>query len=785
MRFHALRFICAILPLLSAGVVSLSGQTATGELRLAVKDESGAGMAASVQLVNQATRTSQAVELPPDGRYSFKNLPFGFYRLMAARAGFSPSAELVEIRSALPQNREITLTVQPAKATVAVTESDTMVDPARIGVAYYTGSKEIKERPAGLPGRGIIDMAVMQPGWAMEANGILHPRESEYDTQYVVNGFPIYDNRSPAFAPAVDADNVESMKIYTSGIPAEFGNKLGGVIELTTDRNTSPGFHGAAALQGGSFGTLGGFFSAQYVAGRTTGTVAAEGFVTDHYLDPPVTADYTNHGSSTSFTASLERDISASDRLRLAASHRQTWFMVPNDLLQQAAGQRQDRSSGDNEGQISYQRVFSPGLLGAVRAMVRDVAADLWSNPLATPIEVHQDRGFREAYGSASLSGHKGRHEWKAGFEGSYASIRERFGYHIISYRINPGNVRVFDRDLPPVYEFAGHAPDREQSVYAQDLIRMGSFTFSAGLRFDHYNLLVDETGFSPRLGMSWHSTPLGLTLHASYDRIFGTPPFENLLVSAAPSSRFSTAFYLPLRASRGNYYEGGLTKAMGKRVRLDASYFRREVNDFRDDDVLLNTGVSFPIAFHHASIRGVEVKLDVPRWGPFSGFLSYANTLGTGQLPISGGLFLDDTDAELLSSRARFPISQDIRNTARAVARWQISRRLWTSWNAAYSSGLPVEDAGDLPNRNFLLAQYGAEVLDKVDMSRSRVAPSFSLGASAGVEVWKREKRSVTFQADALNLTNRFNLINFAGLLSGTAIGPPRSFGLRLRAEF
>ena len=118
-------------------------------------------------------------------------------------------------------------------------------------------------------------------------------------------------------------------------------------------------------------------------------------------------------------------------------------------------------------------------------------------------------------------------------------------------------------------------------------------------------------------------------------------------------------------------------------------------------------------------------------------------------------------------------------------MARWQIGRRLWTSWNAAYSSGLPSEDAGSLPNRNFLLAQYGADVAGKVNLSRSRVAPAFSLGASAGIEVWKREKRSVTLQADALNLTNRFNLINFAGLLSGTAIAPPRSFGLRLRAEF
>ena len=53
------------------------------------------------------------------------------------------------------------------------------------------------------------------------------------------------------------------------------------------------------------------------------------------------------------------------------------------------------------------------------------------------------------------------------------------------------------------------------------------------------------------------------------------------------------------------------------------------------------------------------------------------------------------------------------------------------------------------------------------------------------GAEVWRKEKHSVSVQADALNLTDRLNVINFAGLFSGTAIAPPRSFGIRLRAEF
>ena len=82
------------------------------------------------------------------------------------------------------------------------------------------------------------------PGWLLEANGILHPRGSEYQVQYVVDGLPITDNRSPSFAPELDADGVHSMSILTGGYPAEYGRKLGGVIEVVTAANPRQGLHG-------------------------------------------------------------------------------------------------------------------------------------------------------------------------------------------------------------------------------------------------------------------------------------------------------------------------------------------------------------------------------------------------------------------------------------------------------------------------------------------------------------------------------------------------------------
>jgi len=761
----------------------LVGQDNTGELRLSVTDASGSPISATVELVNEATKTRQQIKLPNDGEYSFKSLHFGRYMLSISKSGFTPFSAMVDVRSVMPVSREIALGVTPIQTEVNVKASETLLNPDRTSVAYYTSSREIAERQMGAPGRGLIDLAVRQPGWTLEANGILHPRESEYDTQFIVNGFPVQDNRSPAFARPIEADDVESMKQYTSGIPAEFGNKLGGVIELDTVRNTSPGFHGVYIAQGGSFDTLSSYLSGQYVSGNTTVSASGEGFLTDRYLDPPTTENYTNHASSTAFTGTVEHDFSPADRIRLGVLNQQSWLLVPNDLLQQAANQRQDRTSGATEGQVSYQHVFSPSLLGSIRGSIRDVYATLWSNPSSTPINASQDRHYREGYWDASLAGHNGPHDWKVGTQGRYASVNEKFGYDIIAYDID--GEPIFDEDIPPTYRFKGHAADREQAGYAEDTLRHGRLTLSLGLRFDHYDFLVNETAWSPRLAMAYYFKPAGLVLHASYDRTFGTPPFENLLVSAAPQTRFGEGLYLPLNASRGNYYEVGLAKALGGHVRLDANWFRRDIRNFEDDDLLLNTGVSFPIAFHRAKIIGTEVKLEVPHWGKFSGFLSYSNTSGIGQFPITGGLFLDEDEQAALYANYTFPISQDVRNLAAAYVRYQVLPRLWTSWTASYTSGLPVEEAGELPDRDFLIAQYGESVVNKVNFGRGRVRPSFTLNTSLGLDVFRGEKRKVTFQADITNLTNRLNLINFAGLLSGTAIAAPIGASARLRIDF
>jgi hypothetical protein len=83
------------------------------------------------------------------------------------------------------------------------------------------GLQTIQDRLTALPGRSMQDLVNSEPGWLYEGNAVLHPRGSEYQTQFIVDGIPLTNNRSPSFGPEVEANDVESLNIYTAGIPAE------------------------------------------------------------------------------------------------------------------------------------------------------------------------------------------------------------------------------------------------------------------------------------------------------------------------------------------------------------------------------------------------------------------------------------------------------------------------------------------------------------------------------------------------------------------------------------
>ena len=744
-----------------------------------VHDDTAGALVAAVDLTSEINQLHRQASTDVNGRYAAQDLPFGLYRVSVSDPGFQTFTQVVRIGSEVPVHVSVTLGVAQIQTKVEVTDSATLVDPHRTSTVNSIGLQAIAEHLGSQPGRGLLDLISVQPGWLYEANGVLHPRGSEYDVQFVVDGVPLNENRSPAFAPNFDSEDVESMRVFTAGYPAEYGRKLGGVVELSSPKDIPDGLHGDAAIGGGSFGSVNGYAGLVYGHGPDRLSASGYGTRTDRYLDPPVLDNFTNRGSSGGGTVAYSRDLSSRDRIRVKVSQSDVRFEVPNELVQQNAGQRQDRTNRETSGLIYYQRVVSPALLFDAEGSVRDDSADLWSNSLSTPVVAAQQRGYREKYARADLAWHYGHHDLKFGADGIFSSVKEALQYTIANpAQFDPGTKRLFN--------FAGAGSDREQSAFLQDSFHAHNWNVSAGIRFDRYRLVWKASAWSPRIGVSRYIPSLGLLVHVAYDRAFQTPAIENLLLASSPAADVLNGIVvrLPVPPSRANFYEAGLSRGFFGKLRLEANVFRRDLRDYADDDVLLNTGVSFPISFSRARIRGEEIKIEVPRWGRFSGFVSYSNQLGVAQGPVTGGLFLGDAANSALSDSSRFYVSQDQRNTARARVRAQLAHGAWVAMSASYGSGLPA-DLGDNADYNFLLAQYGAQVLSRVNFDRQRVRPSYSLDLAGGWDVLRRDRTALILEGEVSNLTNRVNLINFAGLFSGTAVGLPRTASVQLKFQF
>ena len=198
---------------------------------------------------------------------------------------------------------------------------------------------------------------------------MLHPRGSEYQTQYVVDGIPLTDNRSPSFAPEIEANDAESMTILTANFPQNMAGSLAAWLRFPPSATSARAFTASLCL-GRQLRHRGRLHDVAAGMGQKYSWHQRRRC---SYRPLPRSARARQlHQSTTtgSFAAHYERDLTERDRLGFIVRHQQTVFQIPNEFVQQAAGQRQDRDSNETIGILSYQHVFSSNLLADFPAHV-------------------------------------------------------------------------------------------------------------------------------------------------------------------------------------------------------------------------------------------------------------------------------------------------------------------------------------------------------------------------------------------------------------------------------
>jgi outer membrane receptor protein involved in Fe transport len=751
-----------------------------------VKDPQGLAIpGATVALSNRVSGTAQNTVSDQNGRYTLANIPYGTYVLAVSLSGFTPVEQVVEVRSSVPLARDVELKVGGLSETVNVS-SDALLETSSTGSHVDLGANLIDQLPTATPSKQLSAMLLSAPGFIPSQNGRIHVRGSHGQIQYVVDGVPMTDEYSEAFANPLDPRYVKSAEVMTGGIPAEFGGKLAAVVDITSKSGLDDPrpVSGTASLNFGTFGSVDGGAT---VGGRITSRVgyflSGGANRTGRYLDAPTADNFHNDGHAGRFTGKLELRPGDADFVRAVVSVNGSDFQVPNRLAAQAAGVSSSQSLQDNSQTVTWFRQLGPNLTLNSVAYRRAATARL-DAANAVPLAATQRRTLDHQGVNAAISYTAGIHRIKGGVQYDRNPITEAFSMVGTGGADNP-EAAPFDPAVGGApFLFSGSRVGQTVGLFVQDTISpVEDLHVSVGVRYDRYRLLIDDSAVSPRLGAAYHVHGTGTVVRGSYSRIFMPPFSENLLLSSSAEARaLSTSGAAgggeDVRPETQNAYEVGVQQALGTHAKLDVAYYRKDVRNLADVDQFLDTTVTFPLSVAKGVAQGIEGRLDVPVFRGINGYVSLSRATILLTAPLTGGLFL----GELPPAGEQFYADHDQRWQSQfGISFDHPSRRLFASVSGRYDSGIPFE----LPETFDPATFEDPQALTLVDVGTGRARPRTVADVMVGSELYRRGNTRLELQGGVINLFDARYLLNFLSIFNGTHYGAPRTWTGRLKVSF
>ncbi len=248
-----------LLIVLVAGLmVHFSAAQSTASLNGTVKDATGAVITdTTVRLTNVNTAVSQATEANSTGAYSFVNILPGRYTLEATKQGFR-TERWPEFSLEVNQTATINFAMQVGSSTevVDVTEQAIQLETSTSELGSVVASKEVLDLP--LNGRNFTELLLLTPG-ASAANPLQNRHgapgaigefaypaingQSNRSNMFLLDGVNNYGGISDTNTVQPTIDDVLEFKVQSHNDESQFGQVLGGIVNLATKSGTNS-YHG-------------------------------------------------------------------------------------------------------------------------------------------------------------------------------------------------------------------------------------------------------------------------------------------------------------------------------------------------------------------------------------------------------------------------------------------------------------------------------------------------------------------------------------------------------------
>jgi hypothetical protein len=838
----------------------------SGSIEGVVKDPSGSSVAgATVEITYSVSGFHRETTTGTDGNFRFTNIPFNPYHMVVSATGFSSFTQDVEVRSTVPTGVQVSLKLGTANTSVTVEANGG--DLVENESTFHTDVDQgIMDRlPLESASSSVTSLVTLvSPGVAADSNGNMHGLGDHAQNSFSVDGQPITDQTSKVFSNQIPSDSIQSLEVISGAPPAEFGDKTSLVIKVTTKSGLGVNKPtGSLTTSYGSFGTSNVAFDLAYGNQKWGNFISASGLNSGRFLDPPEFHPIHDKGNEENIFDRVDYQISQKDTLHGNFQYTRSWFQTPNTFDNLNAldpngvnlGQTDQRSKvGTFNIAPTWTRLIGSNAVFTFGAYVRQDQYNYYpsNNFFADlgPINsetISQSRRLTNAGLRSDYSYVKGIHNIKAGITYQQTYLNENDNFGIIDPTVLPATLDAAGNPcfnigtgmaapgtpcatLLPIdltrggglFNFRGSTDVKELSMYVQDTITKGAWSFNLGIRGDIYNGLSSASQAEPRVGIAYNIKPTNTVLRVSYARTLETPFNENLIIATTGCNVPVIAALIPCvpansPAGYRNEFHAGLQQAFGKHLVVDGEYIWKYTHNAYDFSVLGNTPITFPIDWHNSKIPGFLLRASVPNWHGFSALVVMSSVAARYFPPQTGGL-----GVTVGQNGSVFRIDHDEKFNQTTHLQYQpLKRGPWVGFNWRYDSGLvagavtdfataltfdadqqaaiglfcgttsatptsPILSCPAGTNRGATRVSIPADGTENDDKNPPRISPRNLFDLAVGQDnLFRGDRYKWSLRFTVVNLTNKESLYNFLSTFSGTHFVSPRAETVELGFHF
>jgi len=586
-----------------------------------------------------------------------------------------------------------------------------------VGTTIYSIDKHMVDQLGQGDNTPFNEVLLRLPGVSQDSkgSGSIHVRDDHGNVQYRVNGVQLPESIS-GFGQSIDTRFVESTDFITGALPAQFGLRTSGIVDIQT-KEGQPTNGGRIGVLVGShdhvepsaefFGTQGAFnyyLSGSYV----TNKLGVENPL------PTTTALHDRTNQAKSFGA-LSWFLDDDTRLGLMFGTYNGRFQIPNNPNQEPA--YSIANTPDSAQLDQRQREQNRFLVLSLQKTMGDLNYQLSAFHQYSELHYTPDPVGDLAYTGVSSDTLRSNSSNGLQFDASYKlndahTIRTGLAYTRQTTH-SDNSVGVFDLNddgtqastTPRIIIDNAGKTGRTSSIYLQDEWHIGApLTVNYGVRFDKVSAYVDEQQWSPRVNVAYQLAK-GTALHAGYSRYFTPPPQELAAQSSIDKyAGTSNAPEVPLsdnvKSERTHYFDVGISHQVSEALTVTADAYYKRIRNMLDEGQFGQALILSPFNYDRGYAKGLELSAvyNQKNWG---GFLNVTTQKAEGSNIISGqSLFAPDELAYIASHYIHVDHDQTVTLSGGAHYHWGDSQ---ISGDFLYGSGLRMTPDGAAPNSGHL----------------------------------------------------------------------------------